>query len=90
MRFGGLTTTYGCPPNLTSSGYATRDSHEHWDNPTSPARWASLDADSHFEAHEWDPQGKGVLGGLVADEDLRRWAVAVYDDLVSWTPWRRL
>lgn len=70
-----------------------RDALEHWDAPggsNASRRLARQGADA--ASHRWSLEGPGLLGDLVPDDVLARWAADVYIELQRWDPyggWRR-
>ena len=81
------------PPGLTNRQVRdVRDALEHWDTPggsDAAKRLSQQGADP--TSHVWFDDGSGVLGGVVADSVLRKWAVDVYAELLDWDPfdgWR--
>jgi hypothetical protein len=64
-----------------------RDALEHWDEPTGKANTKMRARGADPGSHAWTQSGPGVLGDVIDDAVLRAWAVAVYDELVTWDPW---
>jgi hypothetical protein len=64
-----------------------RDALEHWDEPTGTANTMMRERGADPGSHRWTLSGPGVLGDVIHDSVLRGWAVAVYDELVTWDPW---
>jgi hypothetical protein len=64
-----------------------RDALEHWDEPTGKANRQMRARGADPGSHSWTQSGAGVLGDVIDDAVLRAWAVAVYDELVTWDPW---
>jgi hypothetical protein len=65
---------------------ALRDWHEHWEGRGRRAKQAVAKFTDDPAAHQWRPDGSGLLGGIVDDEALRTWARHVYDSLVNYDP----
>jgi hypothetical protein len=76
-------TTY---PRICCGWYAMRSSTGMRRKGRATKGVAALRADpaSHKGAKV---SGEGLLGDLIKDETLRRWAVAVYTELVEWAGW---
>ena len=77
------------PEELTNAqARDVRDALEHWDKPggsDAAKRLAKEGAD--YSKHTWRHHGTGVLGDVVNDSVLRKWAIAVYADLLRWNPY---
>lgn len=57
-----------------------RDALEHWDTAETSGAWADARkmGSQNPESHQWSTDGTGLLGGLVASEELQAWARGVY------------
>jgi len=68
-----------------------RDALEHWDSPggSDAAKRLEQQHGADASSHKWSPEGPGVLGDVVSDAVLRRWATEVYADLARWDPYDR-
>lgn len=65
-----------------------RDALEHWDSPGgSEAAKRLMRQGADASAHTWTHDGPGVLGDVVSDAVLRRWAAGVYAELSRWDPY---
>lgn len=70
------------PEGLTNAQVRdVRDAIEHWDRPDSRAAQALKAAGANPSSHPWTADGPGLLGDVVQDAVLRRWAVDVYAEL---------
>lgn len=76
------------PHNLSAEQVRlVRNALEHWDEPNGPSGRAMAERGADASDHKWSMDGPGLLGTLVSDAALREWAVAVYDELLTWDPW---
>lgn len=75
------------PAGLTNAQVSdVRDALEHWDRPgTAADNLSKVGADA--TNHRWSVEGPGILGDLISDAILRKWAVDVYADLARWDPY---
>ncbi|MEO6714278.1 MAG: hypothetical protein ABIM89_12725 [Mycobacteriales bacterium] len=77
------------PDGLTNAKVRdVRDALEHWDAPggsEAARRLSKHGADA--SNHVWSAAGPGILGDVVPDAMLRKWAVEVYADLGRWDPY---
>lgn len=65
-----------------------RDALEHWDAPGgSEAAKRLIATGADPSAHKWTASGPGVLGDVVPDAVLRKWAFDVYAELLRWDPY---
>ncbi len=64
-----------------------RDALEHWDEPSGRSNTNLRARGADPSSHRWTKSGPGLLADVVPDADLKKWADAVYDELVTWDPW---
>lgn len=77
------------PDGLTNAQVRdVRDALEHWDTSGGSEAAKRLEKQgASATSHKWSPAGPGLLGDLISDAVLARWATDAYDELQRWDPY---